>query len=314
MWLLLACVETGDEKAPSTNPEPAPVLRFRLEGRSGELDPAGLELGLAPYDPAASSPVGAEAYRFGGADAVAGLQPETPDAALLLEIDPVQAPGMRVTTFVPGLFDGDALLGVGEVWPTYVSGSIGQVYADLGLSAGWNAVYIDDDHRMSVEDPLEIVVEDGLAVVETLEVSGEATSGAAERLAAVAEAGPVADIPTVSAWSMVATGAPEGVEALDRYAGDGVVAPLIGYEDLDGDGQAGPDDLVMHAICHLDGDLPAPTGLLWLEPVVTLADGLERQRRGLQNGWNLVVQVPEPEAVAPTGLYADPSCTAYWEQ
>ncbi|MDP2310034.1 MAG: hypothetical protein Q8P18_28710 [Pseudomonadota bacterium] len=297
MLLLLACVPP-DERTPTEEASSETTLRFAFD-----LVAADVEIELAPYDPSSASPVGEVVYTFTGAAAAEGLALDAPAAALRLVVDPEQAPEMRVATFVPGLREQGELVGVGQAWPTWVEGTIAGAYAEIGIVAGWNAVFIDAEHVMHAEDPLAIPIKADLRTVESLVVSGGVGANASAWIAALQEETVLAETPVSAAWTLTVSGVPDGAVTLPIANGTGVLAKLVAFDDRDGSGGYNTGDLTTHGICA-DG-IPAMLG--WFDPALDLATALERQRRGQQNGWNIFAGT-DFGVVSAGGLVADSDC------
>ena len=264
------------------------------------------EIALAPYNPAASFPVGDITCTFTGADAAAGLELAAPDADLRLVLDPVNAPDMRVATLVPALFAADALVGVGEQWPTWVEGEIGASYAEIGLVAGWNAVYIDPSHQLNVVDPLALLLPPNMTPVTELAISGGIAPGAAGFVGAFLGVEAYAEVSAQDAWSLSLVGDPGASGELAAFGATGALLGLGVFDDADTSGGWSAGDPVVHGVCA--GAVPVYAA--WLDPADDIAAALERQRRGYSNGWNTVSAPDTAEVLSADGLAADPSCPA----
>ena len=282
MWWALACQNPKEEPTEI-------VLQFQVD-----TDPQNSEIRLAPYNPNSDTPVGDIAYTFSGEEAVAGLSWEKPDAEHIIVIDPQNAPAMKVATLVPGLWENGALVGVGEIWPSWVEGTIPDLYAANGIIDGWNGIYIDENHIMSFVDPLQIALPANLPVVESLALEGSLGEGAASMVGALADT-LIATTQATASWRLDLTGAPESSETLDIFDATGQLATLVGFES---------PDTVVHGVCADGASVVAG----WLDPAEDLPTGLERLRRGYQNGWNAFVIEESPRVVSATGLVAEAGC------
>ena len=105
-----------------------------------------------------------------------------PDESEMVEVEPLMAPGLFMATYLPALHtdNGNAIhdndefyVGVGDIWPTYVQGTIPDDVADAGLHEGWNALLLNEGYIEIGVQTYEIPMAVNLAADNTITIGGD---------------------------------------------------------------------------------------------------------------------------------------------
>lgn len=292
--------DTSNDSADDTADDVPPDFTFALSG-----DWAGSTLTLTWLD---FTSLGSEQIELGAAGYSAPVEDDStgvpfgvPPEADMQEIDPDNAPGMKLAGYLPGLHldaDGDGLqsgdepyTGVGLAWPVYVSGTIPSDFADMGLVEGWNALEFLPDGALPVtRDITAIPLDASLAERTSITVGGSYTGEDGASVVFVSsllfEGGTVDaflyDGALSDPWSVTLDGPPDA-DHFSELEGVGMAAleVPIAYMDSDGSGGFTDRDTPLYAACA-DG---LPVGLLYLPGITDLLTGWSLTVQGVGSGW-----------------------------
>ena len=290
-------IDSSAESDTDTGTPPPADFTFALTG-----DHAGTTLTLTWIDFASLSttPVLGDAeYSAAVAGDSAGVAFGEPPEADLQEVDPTNAPGLKLAGYIPALHvdsDGDGVIsgaetyaGVGLAWPVYVTGELPTEYADLGLVDGWNALEFSDAPTPAVYDITSIPLDAGLAERTSITFGG-AWTGAGDELVVLPsvafDGGSVSaylyDDALTDPWSVTLDGAPDAdhFEPLDGV-GDAALEVPIAYTDGDHSGDFTANDTPVAAACWNS----LPVGLIYLPGVSDLITAWSLAAQGVGTGW-----------------------------
>ena len=261
-WLLGGgTADSGDTDTDTdTDTDPAVNLGFDIAG-----DYDGTTLSLTWLDPAS---LGSEELVFEDVlltSAVATAHVEVaapaPDATELIEIDPTTAPGLMAGLYVPALTRDDVCVGVGMVWPVYLSGEIPADRAAAGFTVGGTFGGDPDGMRLVLLSAISLGVGEGPA--------------------------PLCDGHMSAEWSIPVSGEPPADHRyeLDFLGMDAALEIPFSYTDSDHSGDFTAGDALVNAACAGG----TPVVLLWMpSPTdLTVAFGLVMQ--GGMSGWNAIL-------------------------
>ena len=261
---------------------------------------------------------------------IIGVPFGVPPESELQEVDPTNAPGMKIAAYVPALhadLDGDVMhsagetyTGVGLAWPVYVSGPVPEDLAAFGIVEGWNGMeFKSDGSPPAMNDITALPLSTNLTERTSITIGGSyaaSTGSDAERVALIPGALPSSPDTVLydgvlgDPWTISVDGAPpaDHFTEMDGVGNAALELPLA-YSDVDG------------SVSLTDGDAPIayacwdslPVGLLYVPGITDLVTAVSWTQYGLGAGW---MAVPFDDSVLPlTGddllsLSIDASCGA----
>ncbi len=259
-------------------------LTFEIEGG---IDSTVLTLNWfspGPGEPAFDHPPLAALAVTSSSQGVAVTEPPSTD---LVELDPKQWPGFQVAMYLPALhedLDADRhhdevefWVGVGQVFPTWVAGTIPAEFSKMGLVEGWNAVlpglsgFETDATLYPVTGiPLAAHLWPGLPITfgGTVEIAGDPSQMGLVALDMANWKNLLAEsFPLTDPWALTMDERyPEDSVVWSEYdvgVGSGLLAALT---DVDGSGGYSTKDMLAGWICN-DFEL---IGIGWVEPPTDL--------------------------------------------
>ena len=299
--------DSGDSAADSadTDTDTDTTLGFDLTGEYG-----GTRIELRWLDPVS---IGQEPLVYGDAfvevDASADhvtVSAPAPDASLLVEVNPEDAPGMFLATFFPALYtdvdasgahdEGESYVGVGMEWLVYATGDISPL-AMFGVVEGWNSMTIGSDGIPVVGDITAVPVSANLFPVQELTIGGT-YAGDRDGMRIVVSPGIafaggeypalLIDQPLDSEWTLTLSGEPpeEHMYEPALIGSAAAVEVPYTYSDTDGDGAYDATvDVVGNAACA--GTTPA--AMLWTPSPTELARATTIFFASGTVGWSAIV-------------------------
>jgi len=274
--------------------------------------------------------LGRVAYAVTVEQDIVGVPFGVPPEGELQEVDPTNAPGMKIAAYVPALhgdLDGDVMLsegetysGVGLAWPVFVSGPVPADLAAFGIVEGWNGMEFTVDNGPPVMHditalPVETTIAERLSI--TIGGSYDAYSGnAAERVAVVPGASsttvtePLYDGALSDPWTVTLDGAPPADHFGDLEGfGNAALELPIAYLDADATESVSEGDSPIAYACWNT----FPVALLYVPGLTDLVTAVSWTQYGLGTGWlatPLDSDVPQITGDDLLSLSIDASCGA----
>ena len=223
------------------------------------------------------------------------LEVGAPDPSLLLEVDPVGAPGLMLAFFIPMLIQSDGTyLAAGLDMPTWIEGPIPAEIAGIGLVDGWNVLHFGEDGaEPELGDPLAINLPVNLSPRLSISVSGTSVAPPGEDAGLVLAPAQIFDggfvdsylfdEPLSDSWEIAVSGEPPEdhlVDDADLPPGSAYELP-VAYRDADGVPGFTSGDTPVSLACA-DSTVAA---LLWIGPPMEPAFALYMASAELAPGW-----------------------------
>ena len=271
----------------------------------------GATLTLTPVD-AETIEVTHGGWASASAAATVDMELGAPPAEHLQEIDPDEAPGMRIGTYLPMLHideDGDGLhsggesiVGVSMEWPVFIAGAIPPKLQAFGLVQGWNALVMDmasDSDLPTFLDPMDLSITADLFETESLSLAGVVETPFSSfdmRMTAVSimslkGGGPDAETLTDQVVDNPFTYSFDGPPPESHFISESkfdlrfAQELVLAYQDMDASGDFdSTKDRAVTTICHGRD----PVIFMWVDPLTDPMGALWVGIMGIRAGWSAI--------------------------